>query len=121
MHNCQLHKNRERLVVQHKVTFESLLFHSSPFATDVDDLFVRLQRTLCLSHVIAASTLNCVVAIIVIIVIIQDVTVDSLLRVYTFKCKTSFTRYNLLSKRLSKRFDNRLLNCTAGWTTGCIL
>ena len=41
MHNCQLHKNRERLLVHYRVTFESLLFHSTPYPNEIEDLFVR--------------------------------------------------------------------------------
>jgi len=43
MHNGQLHRNRERLLVQYKVSFDSLLFYSSPLTADVEELLVRLH------------------------------------------------------------------------------
>jgi len=50
----------------------------------------------------------------------------------TESCKAPFTRYNLLSYRLSDRFDNRLdvclhdtvgcqTGCTTGFKTGCFV
>ena len=41
MHNCQLHKFRERLRTLYKVNLETLLFYSSPDVEDVESLFVR--------------------------------------------------------------------------------
>jgi len=44
MHNCQLHKNTERLLVQYAVNHDTLLFVSSPDPLEVDELFVRVHR-----------------------------------------------------------------------------
>lgn len=41
MHNCQLHKNRERLHLQLKVTLDALHFYSSANMADVENLYVR--------------------------------------------------------------------------------
>ena len=46
MHNCQLHKNRERLRAQLKVTSESLLFYAAPDHVSVEKLVVRLHLVL---------------------------------------------------------------------------
>jgi len=49
MHNCQLHKNRERLLIQYDVTMDALLFNLAPDPAEVESLFVRIH---CLNHII---------------------------------------------------------------------
>jgi len=79
------------------------------------DYFLNLHHTNDITCII--QTTNSFTTLYVRAVLSQSLFITGVL-------KAPFTRYNLLSNRLSKRFDNQLNVCihdTTGCQTGCIV